>query len=104
MLRINALSSTPILLDSNATYPSLLNQIQKEVYTRAPEIADGYAFDGLYVEWDRSSGTGLTFPPSSSLDRDNLAATLALLRTRLGRDVICLKVRVASPDVKLQLA
>lgn len=104
MLRINALTSTPILVDPNATHATLLSQIQKEIVARTPEITEGYSFDGLYIEWDRSSGTGLTFPPCSVVDRDNLAATLALLRSRVGRDVLCMRIRVASPDTKLHLA
>ncbi|EEP75780.1 predicted protein [Uncinocarpus reesii 1704] len=103
MLRINALTSTPILLSPNATYATILGQLQKEVYARAPEITEGFSFDGLYIEWDRTSGASLTFPPSSALDRDNLVATLGLLKARPGRDVLCLKVRVSTPDVKLQL-
>ncbi|KAI1928667.1 hypothetical protein LOZ39_001165 [Ophidiomyces ophidiicola] len=106
MLRINALTSTPILIDAHGSHAQLLSQIQNEVYARAPEITEGYAFDGLYVEWDLG-GPGshvVAFPHSSILDKSNLAATLALLRTRSGKDMLCLKVRVSSPDAKLQLA
>lgn len=89
------------------TYEELLRQIEYEAYSRAPEITQGFIFDGLYVEWEQqqqADGAGVAYPCSSKLDKGNFMATIALLGARRGRDVLCVKARVASPGMRLQLA
>ena len=73
---------------------------------RATEITEGRIFEGFYIEWDRAGGeeTGCSFPSSSVLDKRNYLSTMGLLRARNGRDVLCVKVRVASPGMLLRVA
>ncbi|KAK2738740.1 hypothetical protein FQN57_006907 [Myotisia sp. PD_48] len=109
MLRLSPLCSTPLLIDPNLPYEALLSQIEYEVYGRAVEISKGYIFDGLYVEWDKpdanhdGTGNGAGYPTCSPLDKGNFSATVALLGSRRGRDVLSLRVRVGSRGMRLQL-
>ena len=101
MLRLSPLCSTPILIDPDTTYEGLLQQIQTEVYERAPHFASGFEFDGLYIEWDQTTPG---FPCSSNLDEHNFAATMALVKARQGKsDVLCIKATVAKAGVPMKL-
>lgn len=72
---------------------------------RATEITEGRIFEGLYVEWDRSGAEESgAFPSSSVLDKRNYVSTMGLLRARGGRDVLCVKVRVAGAGMLLRVS
>ncbi|KAK2797202.1 intercellular trafficking and secretion [Onygenales sp. PD_10] len=90
MLRLSHLS-TPILIDTGITHGALLRLIQNEIQSRIPRLMEDFTFEGLEILWDRTEPGGV-FPASSPLDQYNLQATLALLRMRQGRDVLCLKL------------
>ncbi|KAK2808114.1 hypothetical protein FQN50_005032 [Emmonsiellopsis sp. PD_5] len=90
MLRLSHLS-TPILIDTGITHGALLRLIQNEIQSRIPRLMEDFTFEGLEILWDQTEAGGV-FPASSPLDQYNLQATLALLRMRQGRDVLCLKL------------
>ncbi|EEH20795.1 hypothetical protein PABG_03026 [Paracoccidioides brasiliensis Pb03] len=90
MLRLSYLS-TPIIIDMGTTHDGLLRLIQGEIEIRMPQLTEDFTFDGLEIMWDQTVPGGV-FPASSPLDQYNLQATLALLRTRQGRDAMGLKI------------
>jgi len=84
MVQIDATTSTPILISKDVSLKELESEIESTISAVAPTVLQHNEIRGLSVKWDDQR----IYPGTTKIETSNVAATLALLEARLGRDML----------------